>query len=103
MRLLDLTDAAFVANRFRIAMIRRLTDTLGLTSLVVTHDVQESLKIVDYVYFINDGVVVAQGNVEEMINSQDPFVRQFLHAEPDGPIAFQFPSQPYAEDLNIKA
>lgn len=83
-------------------LIRKLNDSLGVTSVVVTYDLSESLKIVDYVYFINDGVVVAKGDVEEMITSQDPFVRQFLHAEPDGPIAFQFPSQPYAQDLNIK-
>jgi phospholipid/cholesterol/gamma-HCH transport system ATP-binding protein len=69
--------------------------------VVVTYDLSESLKIVDYVYFIHDGVVVAQGEAGEMMNSQDPFVRQFLHAEPDGPIAFQYPSKPYAEDIGI--
>jgi len=83
-------------------LIRRLNDALGVTSVVVTYDLSESLKIVDYVYFINDGVVVAAGDVEEMANSNDPFVRQFLHAEPDGPIAFQYPSKPYAEDLAFK-
>jgi phospholipid/cholesterol/gamma-HCH transport system ATP-binding protein len=61
-----------------------------------------SLKVVDYLYFIHNGVVAAQGTVDEMQNSQDPFVHQFLNAEPDGPIAFQFPSKPYTEDLNIK-
>jgi len=83
-------------------LIRRLNDALGVTSVVVTYDLAESLKIVDYIYFIHDGVVVAQGDVKEMTDSQDPFVRQFLHAEPDGPIAFQYPSKPYPEDLNIK-
>jgi len=70
---------------------------------VVTYDLSESLKIVDYVYFIYDGVVVAQGDATEMMNSQDAFVRQFLHGEPDGPVAFQYPSKPYVEDLGIKA
>ena len=83
-------------------LIRRLNDALGVTSVVVTYDLSESLKIVDYVYFINDGVVVAAGDVAEMANSKDPFVRQFLHAQPDGPIAFQYPSKPYAEDLEFK-
>jgi phospholipid/cholesterol/gamma-HCH transport system ATP-binding protein len=84
-------------------LIRKLNDALGVTSVVVTYDLSESLKIVDYVYFIHDGIIVAQGNVDEVNNSQDPFVRQFLHAEVDGPIAFQYPSNPYAEDLGLKA
>lgn len=95
---LDPISLSTIAN-----LIRKLNDALGVASVVVTYDLSESLKIVDYVYFINDGVVVAQGNADEVMNSQDPFVRQFLHAEPDGPIAFQFPSKPYAEDIGIKA
>jgi phospholipid/cholesterol/gamma-HCH transport system ATP-binding protein len=84
-------------------LIRKLNDALGVASVVVTYDLSESLKIVDYVYFIQDGIVVAQGDAGEMMNSQDPYVRQFIHAEPDGPIAFQFPSKPYAEDLGVDA
>ncbi|MFA5370693.1 MAG: ABC transporter ATP-binding protein [Sideroxydans sp.] len=83
-------------------LIRTLNTALGTTSIVVTYDLMSSLKIVDYLYFIHNGVVAAQGTVDEMLNSQDPFVHQFLHAEPDGPIAFQFPSKPYAEDLSIR-
>lgn len=82
-------------------LIRRLNDALGVSSVVVTYDQSESLKIVDYVYFINDGIVVAEGDVAEIRNSNDPFVRQFIHSEPDGPIAFQYPSKPYADDLAI--
>ncbi|MBI3222817.1 MAG: ABC transporter ATP-binding protein [Nitrosomonadales bacterium] len=84
-------------------LIRKLNDALGTSSIVVTYDLAESLKIVDYIYFLHDGVVAAQGTVDELTNSQDPIIHQFLHAEPDGPISFQFPSQPYAEDLNLKA
>jgi phospholipid/cholesterol/gamma-HCH transport system ATP-binding protein len=94
---LDPISLGTIAN-----LIRTLNNALGVTSVVVTYDLSESLKIVDYVYFIHEGVVVAQGDVEEVANSQDPFVRQFLHAEPDGPIAFQYPSKPYAEDLNLQ-
>ena len=83
-------------------LIRKLNDALGVTSVVVTYDLSESLKVVDYVYFIHDGKVVAEGEASEMLNSKDPFVRQFVHAEPDGPVAFQYPSQPYAEELEIK-
>jgi len=83
------------------SLIRRLNDALGLTSVVVTYDVSESLKIADYVYFIHDGVVVAEGNAADMTGSDDPFVSQFVHAKPDGPVAFQYPSRPYAEELEI--
>lgn len=82
-------------------LIRRLNDALGVTSVVVTYDMSESLKIVDYVYFIHDGRVVAEGETAEIFDSKDPFVHQFVHAEPDGPVAFQYPSEPYAEDLEI--
>ncbi len=82
-------------------LIRRLNDALGLTSIVVTYDVSESLKVADYVYFIHEGVVVAEGNAADMAGSEDPFVRQFVHAQPDGPVAFHYPSPPYAEQLEI--
>ncbi|MGE5320206.1 MAG: ABC transporter ATP-binding protein [Hyphomicrobiaceae bacterium] len=84
-------------------LIRRLNDALGLTSIVVTYDVSESLKVSDYVYFIHDGVVVAEGEAAAMADSADPFVHQFVHAEPDGPVAFQYPSRSYAEELELAA
>lgn len=95
---LDPISLNIIAN-----LIRKLNDALGTTSIVVTYDLMSSLKIVDYLYFIHNGVVAAQGTVNEMINSQDPVVHQFLHAKSDGPISFQFPSKPYRDDLNIKA
>ncbi len=82
-------------------LIRRLTDTLGLTSIVVTHDVHESLKIVDYIYFISDGVIVAEGTADEMRASGLPFVHQFVHGEADGPVPFHYPAPPYADDLHL--
>ncbi len=84
-------------------LIRTLNNALGTTSIVVTYDLMSSLKVVDYLYFIHNGVVAAHGTVEEMLNSTVPAVHQFMHAEPDGPIAFQFPCQPYAEDLRLSA
>ena len=83
-------------------LIRRLTDTLGLTSLVVTHDVQESLKIVDYVYFISDGVIVAQGTPRDIRASDLPYVHQFVHGEEDGPVPFHYPAPPYAEEMGFR-
>lgn len=82
-------------------LIRRLTETLGLTSLVVTHDVQESLKIVDYVYFVSEGVIVAEGTAAEIRASGLPYVHQFVHGEPDGPVPFHYPAPRYAEDLRL--
>ncbi|MDR3395151.1 MAG: ABC transporter ATP-binding protein [Parasulfuritortus sp.] len=82
-------------------LIRRLTDTLGLTSIVVTHDVQESLKMVDYVYFISEGMVVAQGTPAEIKASDLPYVHQFVHGEEDGPVPFQYPAESYAADLGL--
>ncbi len=82
-------------------LIRQLNDALGLTSIVVTYDVSESLKVADYVYFIHDGVVVAEGNAADMTDASDAFVHQFVHALPDGPVAFEYPGRPYAEELEI--
>jgi phospholipid/cholesterol/gamma-HCH transport system ATP-binding protein len=82
-------------------LIHRLNDALGLTSVLVTYDVPESLKIADYVYFLHEGVVVAEGDVAEITDSSDPFVQQFVHAAPDGPVAFQYPSRPFAEELEL--
>jgi phospholipid/cholesterol/gamma-HCH transport system ATP-binding protein len=95
---LDPISLSTIAN-----LIRKLNDALGVTSIVITYDLSESLKIVDYVYFLHNGAVVAQGDVAGMRDSQDPFVRQFLHGEEDGPIAFQAPADvPYGEGLGLK-
>jgi len=80
-------------------LIRKLADTLGLTSLVVTHDIQESLKIVDYVYFISEGVIEAEGTPAEIRASHLPYVHQFVHGEPDGPVPFHYPAPAYVDDL----
>ena len=82
-------------------LIRKLNDALGVTSVVVTYDVSESLKVVDYVYFIHDGVIAAQGATADLLASRDPFVHQFLNAEPDGPVSFHYSSQPIAEELGV--
>ena len=83
-------------------LIRRLNDALGATSVVVTHDVQESLKIVDYIYFISDGVIVAEGTPDEIRASDKPFVHQFVHGEMDGPVPFHYPAPAYSQDLSVR-
>lgn len=80
-------------------LIRRLNDALGASSIIVTHDVHESLDIVDYVYFVSNGRIVAQGTPEEIRVSTDPFVHQFVHAEADGPVPFHYPAPPFSDCL----
>ena len=83
-------------------LIRRLNDTLGATAIIVTHDVQETLRIVDYVYFMADGVVVAQGTPDEIRRSATPFVHQFVWGEMDGPMPFHYPGGTYGRDLALE-
>ena len=80
-------------------LIRRLNDALGASSVIVTHDIQESLQIVDYIYFISEGRVVAEGSPDEIRHTKDPFVHQFVHAEADGPVPFHYPAGDYAQAL----
>jgi phospholipid/cholesterol/gamma-HCH transport system ATP-binding protein len=83
-------------------LIRRLNDALGATSLVVTHDIQESLQIVDHVSFMADGGIIAQGTPDELRHSEDPFVHQFIHGEMDGPVRFHYPAKDLPHDLNVR-
>jgi phospholipid/cholesterol/gamma-HCH transport system ATP-binding protein len=82
-------------------LIRTLNDSLGSTSVVVTYDVHEALQLADYLYLLNDGLIVGHGPTKEMLESKDPFVHQFLHAEPDGPVRFHFPAQPFGQELEL--
>jgi len=84
-------------------LIRTLNDSLGATSVVVTYDVHEALRLADHLYLLNEGVIVAHGPTKEMVESDDPFVRQFLHAQPDGPVRFHFPTRPIAEQIDLAA
>ncbi len=84
-------------------LLRRLNDALGATSIIVTHDVQESLKIVDYIYYLSEGVIVAQGTPEELRRSGQPLVHQFIFGEEDGPVPFHYPAPGYRADLGLEA
>jgi phospholipid/cholesterol/gamma-HCH transport system ATP-binding protein len=83
------------------SLIRRLNDALGATSIIVSHDVQETFHIADYVYFIANGGIAAEGTPAELTASTDPFVRQFVHGEADGPVPFHYPGEPLAEDFGL--
>src|SRR3982074_1662208 len=83
-------------------LIRKLNDALGSTSILVSHDVHESFLIADYVYFLSQGKIVAQGTPDQMLASSDPYVKQFVHAEPDGPVPFHYPGRSLADDLGVR-
>jgi phospholipid/cholesterol/gamma-HCH transport system ATP-binding protein len=83
-------------------LIRNLNDALGSTSILVSHDVHETFAIADYVYFLSKGKIVAQGTPEEMRVSQDPYVKQFVHAEADGPVPFHYPGASLQADLGLE-
>jgi phospholipid/cholesterol/gamma-HCH transport system ATP-binding protein len=95
---LDPISCSVVGN-----LIRKLNDALGVTSIVVSYDATEALKIIDYVYFLADGVVAAEGTTAEVKASTDPFVHQFIRGEPDGPVPFHYPAAAYAEDMDMSA
>lgn len=75
-------------------LIRDMTNRLKCASILITHDVHESFAIADHVYMVGQGVMIASGTPAELSSSEDPFVRQFLGGEPDGPIAFHYPPTP---------
>jgi phospholipid/cholesterol/gamma-HCH transport system ATP-binding protein len=83
-------------------LIRKLNDALGLTSIVVTYDVSESLKVVDYIYVIADGRLMGEGTPEQVMSSGDPYLQQFLKSLPDGPVRFHFPAEPIGEQLRVR-
>ena len=82
-----------------VQLIRLLNDAMGLTSIVVTHDVPEAMGIADHLYLISEGRVVEQGTPAELEQSRSGWVRQFLNGEPDGPVPFHYPAPDYFEDL----
>ncbi len=80
-------------------LIRVLNDTLGLTSIVVSHDVQETVAIADYIYLLSGGRVVGNGTPEELDGSGSEWVNQFMHGLVDGPVPFHYSAPDYVEDL----
>ncbi|PJG84621.1 phospholipid ABC transporter ATP-binding protein MlaF [Conservatibacter flavescens] len=82
-----------------LSLIKRLNQALNLTSIVVSHDVNEVLSIADYAYIVADKRVIAEGTAEQLLKSQDPQVLQFLQGEADGPVQFHYPAKDYIEEL----
>ncbi|NOH80156.1 phospholipid ABC transporter ATP-binding protein MlaF [Vibrio sp. RE86] len=82
-----------------VELIRNLNQALGVTSIVVSHDVPEVMSIADLVYILANGKIIASGTPQELRDSNDPQVQQFLQGEADGPVPFRFPSQPLSKEL----
>ena len=80
-------------------LIRQLNDAMGLTSIVVSHDLEETLRLADHVIILGEGVVAAQGTPDEVRASTDPLVHQFVNALPTGPVPFHHPGPGVAEDF----
>ena len=80
-------------------LIRRLNDTLGITSIVVSHDLEETFRIADQVIILANGRIAAQGTPQQVRASTDPLVSQFVHAEPEGPVHFHYPGPSVAQDF----
>jgi len=82
-------------------LIRDMNDALGATSILVTHDIPETFEIADYVYFIANGTIAAEGRPADLTKVDDPFVKQFLQAAPDGPVPFHYPGKNLADDFGL--
>jgi phospholipid/cholesterol/gamma-HCH transport system ATP-binding protein len=84
------------------SLIKNLNAALGATSIIVSHDIDETFLIADQIVLIADGAVAAQGKPEDLRQSTDPRVRQFIRGEPDGPVSFHTPAKrSYAQDLAL--
>jgi phospholipid/cholesterol/gamma-HCH transport system ATP-binding protein len=88
-----------IAMGVLVRLIRLLTDALGITSIVVSHDLAETASIADYIYVVGDTQVLGQGTPDELMKSDNPRVRQFMQGIPDGPVPFHYPAANYRDDL----
>ena len=82
-----------------VRLIRELNDALGITSIVVSHDVPEVGSIADRAYLLAEGRVVAVGSADQLRQSTVPAVRQFMDGAPDGPVPFHYPAAAYPDEL----
>ncbi|MEG5264652.1 ATP-binding cassette domain-containing protein [Pseudomonas sp. JDS28PS106] len=88
-----------IAMGVLVRLIRLLNDALGITSIVVSHDLGETASIADYLYVVGDGQVLGQGTPQELMSSDNPRIRQFMTGEPDGPVPFHYPAPDFREAL----
>ena len=88
-----------IAMGVLVQLIQRLNKVLGVTSVIVSHDLNETASISDYLYLLADGDVIGEGTPDEMRQSDDPRIRQFMKGLPDGPVPFHYPAKNFREDL----
>jgi phospholipid/cholesterol/gamma-HCH transport system ATP-binding protein len=84
-----------------VQLIHKLNDSLGLTSVVVSHDVDEIMSIADYVCVLSEGRVFAKGSREEVMNCDSDYVQQFLKGLPDGPVPFHYSDETYQQAMQL--
>ncbi|HIE40381.1 MAG TPA: ATP-binding cassette domain-containing protein [Thiomicrorhabdus sp.] len=84
-----------------VKLIKTLNDSLDLTSVLVSHDVDEVMQIADYICVISEGKLIAEGSKEILLQESTGYVNQFIKGLPDGPVPFHFPSVSYADDLEM--
>lgn len=92
-----------ISLRIAAKLVRELNDSMGLTSVFVSHELTETLAISDHVIVMNQGRIAFEGSVEAVRNSIDPLVYQYIHELPDGPVQFHYPAEPLAGDFGVKA
>ena len=88
-----------IAMGVLVSLIGKLNKALGITSIIVSHDVHETASVADLLYLLADGEVISTGTPAEMLNSSDPRVRQFMQGQPDGPVPFHYPADNYLDQL----
>tara|TARA_R110002167_G_scaffold9121_6_gene41569 strand:+ start:19779 stop:20600 length:822 start_codon:yes stop_codon:yes gene_type:complete len=88
-----------IAMGVLVKLIKSLNASLGHTSIIVSHDIQETLSIADYIYLVADAKVLAHGTPEQLLGEESPQVKQFMQGLPDGPVPFHYPASDYIESL----
>ena len=82
-----------------VSLIKKINHALGITSIIVSHDVAETASIADYIYILFDGKIIGRGTPAQIANTQSPDVHQFIEGLPDGAVPFHYPANSYEEDL----
>ncbi len=82
-----------------VKLIRQLNDALGMTTILVSHDVAETMSIADYIYVLADGKIIGQGTPQALQQDKNPKIQQFIQGLPDGPVPFHYPAQALAKDF----
>ena len=90
-----------ISLRIAAKLVRELNDSMGLTSVFVSHELTETLAIADHVIILNQGHVAFEGTIDAVRNSTDPLVYQYIHELPDGPVQFHYPAGPLADDFGL--